>query len=59
MYLTVGDIKRTCQAVESYLLFFPADETMLNNKDYYSNLPKVEADFFTPREVSTFFIGNY
>ncbi|KAK0162064.1 hypothetical protein PV327_008431 [Microctonus hyperodae] len=55
-YYKLGDIKRTCQAVESYLLFFPADETMLNNKDYYSNLPKVKANYFTPREEAVFYV---
>jgi hypothetical protein len=32
-------------------MFYPVDETMLNNKEYYLKLPKVEKDFFTPREV--------
>ncbi|XP_011298276.1 prolyl 3-hydroxylase 2 [Fopius arisanus] len=41
-YYKLGEIKSTCQAVESYLLFYPADETMLNNKEYYKKLPKVE-----------------
>ncbi|XP_015123509.1 cartilage-associated protein isoform X2 [Diachasma alloeum] len=51
-YYKLGEIKSTCQAVESYLLFYPADETMLNNKEYYKKLPKVEEqqdEFFTPR----------
>jgi len=32
-------------------MFYPADETMLNNKKYYMKLPKVKKDFFTPRKV--------
>jgi hypothetical protein len=44
-------LKKACEAVASYLVFYPADETMLNNKQYYTKLPKVKEDFFTPREV--------
>jgi leucine proline-enriched proteoglycan (leprecan) len=44
-------LKKACEAVASYLVFYPADETMLNNKQYYMKLPKFEKDFFTPREV--------
>jgi hypothetical protein len=32
-------------------MFYPADETMLNNKEYYMKLPKVKKEFFTPRKV--------
>ncbi|CAD6204817.1 GSCOCG00002996001-RA-CDS [Cotesia congregata] len=48
-YYKTGNIKKTCQAVESYLLFFPADETMNYNKEYYKNLPKVQEEYFEPR----------
>lgn len=50
----MGDIKNTCQAVESYLLFYPADETMINNKMFYSKLPKIQKNlnFFRPRKAS-------
>ncbi|XP_063981064.1 cartilage-associated protein-like isoform X2 [Diachasmimorpha longicaudata] len=51
-YYKLGEIKSTCRAVESYLLFYPADETMLNNQEYYKKLPKVEDqqdEFFSPR----------
>jgi hypothetical protein len=47
----VGNLRKACEAVASYLMFYPADETMKNNKEYYLKLPKVEKDFFTPREV--------
>jgi hypothetical protein len=47
----VGNLEKACEAVASYLMFYPADETMLSNKDYYLKLPKVEKGFFTPREV--------
>ncbi|XP_015594433.1 prolyl 3-hydroxylase 2 [Cephus cinctus] len=49
-YYKLGNLKEACAAVESYLLFIPADETMLQNRDYYSALPKVEKDDFKPRE---------
>jgi len=47
----VGNLKAACAAVASYLLFIPADETMLHNKDYYKSQPKVKEEYFTPREV--------
>lgn len=56
--VSVGEIKSTCQAVESYLLFYPADETMLNNKEYYKKLPKVEMqqdEYFAARPVHYIF----
>lgn len=40
--------------MSSYLLFYPDDETMLSNKEYYSKLPKARDDFFTPRPVSAY-----
>jgi len=33
-------------------MFYPADETMLNNKKHYMKLPKVKKDFFMPRKVT-------
>jgi len=47
----VGNLKAACAAVASYLLFLPADETMLHNKDYYNSQPKVKEEYFMPREV--------
>lgn len=45
-------MKEACEAAASYLLFYPNDETMLTNVKYYKkHFPKVEDDFFTPREV--------
>ncbi|KAF7994187.1 hypothetical protein HCN44_011456 [Aphidius gifuensis] len=57
-YYKLGDIKNTCQAVESYLLFYPADETMINNKMFYSKLPKVQKNlnFFRPREEAVYYV---
>lgn len=50
---SVGNLKEACQAVASYLLFYPDDEVMLDNMKYYRSLPKVTNDYFTPREVGT------
>jgi len=47
----VGNLKAACASVASYLLFLPADETMLHNKDYYSSQPKVKQEYFVPRGV--------
>lgn len=52
--ISVGNLKAACEAVSSYLLFYPDDETMLSNKEYYSKLPKVQDDYFIPRPVSNY-----
>lgn len=49
---SVGNLRMACEAVASYLLFFPNDKTMQDNKNYYTNMPKVEKHFFKPRNVS-------
>ncbi|KAK2589188.1 hypothetical protein KPH14_002002 [Odynerus spinipes] len=49
-YYKLGNLAAASQAVESYLLFDPVDETMLNNKKYYLRLPKVGKESFVPRE---------
>lgn len=51
MLFSVGNLRKACEAVASYLLFYPDDETMLSNMRYYSSLPKVQDTFFEPREV--------
>ncbi|XP_028045555.1 prolyl 3-hydroxylase 2 isoform X2 [Monomorium pharaonis] len=48
-YYKLGNLKAACAAVASYLLFLPADETMLHNKDYYSSQPKVKEEYFMPK----------
>ncbi|XP_018578753.1 prolyl 3-hydroxylase 1 [Anoplophora glabripennis] len=49
-YFKMGNLRKACAAVASYLLFFPDDETMLSNMKFYSGLPKVQDHFFQPRE---------
>ncbi|XP_011503662.1 PREDICTED: prolyl 3-hydroxylase 1-like [Ceratosolen solmsi marchali] len=49
-YYQLHDIKMACEAVASYLLFYPADETMLSNKDYYASLPMIKQNDFRPRQ---------
>lgn len=55
-YYKLGNLKAACAAVASYLLFLPADETMLHNKDYYSSQPKVKEEYFTPREEALSYV---
>lgn len=49
-YFKKGNLHAACQAVASYLLFLPDDESMLSNMRYYESLPKVQGDYLTPRE---------
>ncbi|XP_043281496.1 cartilage-associated protein-like isoform X2 [Venturia canescens] len=55
-YYKVGDLKNACAAVSSYLLFYPSDQLMLKNEEYYSKLPKIEEDYFTPREEAVEYV---
>lgn len=48
---TAKEVKEACQAVASFLLFKPSDETMLANRDYYLKLPNIGEEFFKPRSV--------
>uniref|UniRef100_A0A6P7GKK4 procollagen-proline 3-dioxygenase n=1 Tax=Diabrotica virgifera virgifera TaxID=50390 RepID=A0A6P7GKK4_DIAVI len=52
-YYKLGNLKAACQAVASYLLFYPDDETMLDNMRYYSKQPKVDITYFQPRREAT------
>lgn len=45
----MGDFFKTCQAVASYQLFFPEDEMMASNKQFYLTLPEVDESMFKPR----------
>lgn len=48
----VQQTRKACEAVGSYLLFFPEDESMLHNKGFYqANFPVTEDDF-KPRRVT-------
>ncbi|CAB0030423.1 unnamed protein product [Trichogramma brassicae] len=49
-YYKLNEIGSACEAVATFLLFFPADETMLSNKAYYESLPTVRPEHFEPRE---------
>ncbi|RLU20866.1 hypothetical protein DMN91_007480 [Ooceraea biroi] len=55
-YYKLGNLKAACAAVASFLLFLPADETMLHNKDYYSAQPKVKEEYFKPREEALSYV---
>lgn len=47
----MGKLKDACAAVASYLIFYPDDDTMLENKKYYLKQPKAQEEYFQPREV--------
>ncbi|XP_060516352.1 prolyl 3-hydroxylase 1-like isoform X2 [Cylas formicarius] len=49
-YFKKGNLMAACHAVASFLLLFPADESMLSNMKYYRSLPKTQDNYFTPRE---------
>lgn len=54
--ITVGNLEDACAAAATYLMFLPADETMLENVEYYKSLPKVETSMFQPRLVCMIFV---
>lgn len=47
----MGKLKAACEAVASYLLFYPNDRDMKINVQYYKSLPEVSDKYFVPREV--------
>ncbi|XP_057671498.1 cartilage-associated protein-like [Diorhabda carinulata] len=55
-YYKLGNLKAACQAVASYLLFYPDDETMLDNMRYYYKQPKIQKDYFHPRDEATRYV---
>jgi len=56
-YILVGDLFKACQAVASYQLFSPEDETMTSNKEFYLSLPEVTETMFEPRtEALKYFV---
>nr|XP_033341230.1 prolyl 3-hydroxylase 2-like isoform X1 [Megalopta genalis] len=56
-YYKLGILKGACAAVESYLLFDPSDETMLQNKMYYS--AEAMEHFFRPREEAVIYTKRH
>ncbi|XP_018335670.1 prolyl 3-hydroxylase 1-like [Agrilus planipennis] len=55
-YFKEKNYQATCAAVASYLLFFPDDQVMRSNMNYYLQLPEVEDYFFTPRPEAVSYI---
>lgn len=51
--IAVGRLKDACAAAATYLMFLPADETMLENIEFYKALPKFQTSMLQPRTVST------
>nr|XP_022901177.1 prolyl 3-hydroxylase 1-like [Onthophagus taurus] len=48
-YFKTDKLKEACAAVETYLMFYPNDEVMMSNKEYYLKLD-VKKEWFKPRE---------
>ena len=55
----VGNLFKACQATASYQLFFPDDETMEENKNFYLTLPEVTKDMFQPRPEALLYYERY
>ncbi|XP_043256674.1 prolyl 3-hydroxylase 1-like [Colletes gigas] len=49
-YYKLGNLKAACAAMESYLLFDPNDEPMLQNRKYYNDQPKIADEHCLPRQ---------
>ncbi|TRY71031.1 hypothetical protein TCAL_08913 [Tigriopus californicus] len=47
-YFKVGDLKSAAQCVESYLLFYPEDEDMTLNREYYQTKEGADPSWFQP-----------
>ncbi|XP_059469001.1 prolyl 3-hydroxylase 1-like [Neocloeon triangulifer] len=58
-YFKVGKLKEACEAAMSYLLFYPADEEMLENLKYYKSLPKARKEYFHPRQEAFEYIQRF
>ena len=46
----VDKLQEAAECVQSYLLFYPNDKEMLENKRYYIGLPQVKLAWFKPRK---------
>ncbi|GLG97441.1 Uncharacterized protein GBIM_04206 [Gryllus bimaculatus] len=55
-YYKVSKLQKACEAVESYLLFFPNEETMIKNKEFYSQYLNGNMDYFVPREEAVKYV---
>ncbi|XP_031334109.1 prolyl 3-hydroxylase 1-like isoform X1 [Photinus pyralis] len=58
-YFKDGNLKSACQAAASYVLFYPNDDTMRSNMEYYKKLPKVDNSFFTPRPEAVQYVRRF
>lgn len=52
----MGNLAKAFEAVASYLLFYPDDETMLENQRFYLTLPDVTEDMFRPRSEAVRYV---
>lgn len=46
----MGDIPNACRAVASFLLFYPDDEAMLKNREYYLQKEQADRAWLQPRK---------
>ncbi|XP_076659002.1 prolyl 3-hydroxylase 1 isoform X2 [Halictus rubicundus] len=58
-YYKLGKLKAACAAVGAYFLFDPVDETMLQNRKYYSTQPTVQEQYFEPRQEALAYVKRH
>ncbi|GAB0099517.1 hypothetical protein DMENIID0001_153890 [Sergentomyia squamirostris] len=49
-YYNIGNLEQAIKCMVTYLLFFPDNEMMLENLDFYKNHPDAKDDFFQVRK---------
>jgi len=54
-YFKSGKLSEASSAATSYQLFFPADETMIHNVEYYKKMPKSQLADFIPRKEAEYY----
>jgi len=54
-YFKSGKLSEASSAATSYQLFFPADETMIHNVEYYKKMPRSQIADFIPRKEAEYY----
>ncbi|XP_059608290.1 prolyl 3-hydroxylase 1-like [Phlebotomus argentipes] len=49
-YFNVGNLEQAIKCTMTYLLFFPENEVMLENLEFYKNHPEAKEEFFAVRK---------
>lgn len=47
-YYKLGNLEKACEAVATYIIFHPDDQTMLHNKEFYSLQNEAAVNYFKP-----------